>query len=233
MYRRPMCMKLKMPSFFLLLLFASMRISAQESIIAEIDHAKVAKLVALAKEYNVQRQILEATEKTAKTNVTMSSLSFLNGVSASYYYRQRGSAVISDLDPYLLNGFQLGVGISLASLISTPAQIRQSKRQLQIARLQTEDFERTLENNVKARYYNYILLSNELRNRTIEVQDVRAQYERIQSSFELGETDFETYTAARSMLAAANSALVNTEVGFLVAKDELEALIGVPIESVN
>lgn len=217
----------------LVLLLAALVGRAQESIIAEIDHAKVERLVALAKEHNVQRQILEVTEKSAKTGVTMSSLSFLNGVNASYFYRQRGSAVINDLDPYLLNGFQLGVGISLASLISTPAQIRQSKRQLQIARLQTEDYDRTLENEVKSKYYNYILLSNELKNRTIEVQDVRAQYERIQSSFELGETDFETYTAARSSLTAANSAMINTEVGFLVAKDELESLIGVPLESVN
>lgn len=217
----------------LVLFLLAFSVGAQESIIAEIDHAKVERMVALAMEHNVQRKILEVTEKSAKTGVTMSSLSFLNGVSASYFYRQRGSAVISDLDPYLLNGFQLGVGISLASLISTPAQIRQSKRQLQIARLQTDDFDRTLENEVKAKYYHYILLSNELRNRTIEVQDVRAQYERIQSSFELGETDFETYTAARSLLTAANSALINTEVGFLVAKDELESLIGVPLESVN
>lgn len=216
-----------------LLLVAMISTQAQESIIAEIDHAKLERIVALAMEHNAQRKILEVTEKSAKSNVTLSSLSFLNGVNASYFYRQRGRAVVSDLDPYLLNGFQLGVGVNLASLIAMPSQIRQSKRQLEVARLQTEDFNRTLANEVKAKYYNYILLSSELKNRTIEVQDVRAQFERIQSSFELGEMDLDTYTAARSSLTSANSALINTEVGFLVAKDELESLIGVPIESVN
>lgn len=225
-------MKSKISLLAWLLLSASSTTFAQESIIAEIDHAKVQRLVALAREHNTQRKILEVNERTAKTGVTMSSLSFLNGISASYYVRQRNSAVISDLDPYLLNGFQLGVGINLSSLISMPAQIRQSKRQLEIVRLQAEDFERTLEINVKSQYYNYILLSNELKNRTTEIQDVRAQFERIQSSFELGESDFETYTTARAALTAANSALISTEVSFLVAKDELEALIGVPIESV-
>lgn len=218
---------------FLVLCFVVFIAGAQESIIAEIDHTKVERIVALAMEHNAQRKILEVTERSAKTNVTMSSLSFLNGVNASYFYRQPGRAVVSDLDPYLLNGFQLGVGISLASLISTPAQIRQSKRQLEIAQLQTDDFDRSLTNEVKAKYYNYILVSNELKNRTIEVQDVRAQFERIQSSFELGESDFDTYAAARSSLTMANSALINTEVGFLIAKDELESLIGVPLESVN
>lgn len=232
--QRPMLMKLIKRSYITGLLWIAMTpTQAQESVIAEIDQARLERVVALAMDHNAQRKILGVTEKSAKSNVTMAGLSFLNGVNASYFYRQRGRAVVNDLDPYLLNGFQLGIGISLASLISTPAQIKQSKRQLEIARLQIDDFERSLANEVRAKYYNYILVSNELKNRTIEVQDVRAQFERIQSSFELGETDFDTYTAARSSLTMANSALINTEVGFLIAKDELEALIGVPIESVN
>lgn len=220
--------------FLVSVLVVSMLVSsAQESIIGEIDYAKLEKLIVLAKEHHPQRKILKVTEKIENTAVTMSSLTLLNGMSASYFYRPPGRAVISDLNPFFFNGFQFGIGVNLSSLVTTPMQVKQAKRQREIAQLQSEDYDRMLETMVKARYYSYIQLTSELKVRTQTAQDMKTMFERIQNSFELGEVDFDTYTSSRTSLSEANSAVIATEVGFMMAKDELESLIGVRLEDIN
>lgn len=206
---------------------------AQESIVNEIDYTKLEKLIELAKDYYPQRQILEISEQQAKTAIALSSLSYLNGISASYYYRERGRPVVNELNPYILNGFQIGVGVNLSSLITTPIQVRQARRNHKVAQLQSQEYDKVLENEVKAKYYNYIQLNNELKIRTQAVQDIKTLYGQVQSDFELGSVDFESYASARAAIAEASSAVIATEVSFMLAKDQLEALIGVSLEEVN
>lgn len=206
---------------------------AQESLIRTLDYAMLDKLIELAKTNYPKRKINQENEKVAKSTVTMEALSYLDLVNASYIYRPNNRPSINPINPYVYNGFQVGVGLNLGSFIARPFRIRQAKQQLKITRLENEDFDNILENDVKAKYYLYVQLTSELKNKTSAAQDAKSLFDRLQGQFELGELDLDTYSTARANVASTNSALIQTEVSYLMAKDALEELIGVKLEEVK
>lgn len=215
------------------LLCISFGIRAQESLIANLDHALLNRLVELAKENYPRRKISQVNEKVAGTAVNLEKLSYLDMFRANYIYRPGNRPTIDEDNPYVYNGLQFGVSLNLSSFLSKPFRVRQAKQQLKIARLESEDFDKVLENDVKAKYYLYIQWTNELKNRTAAAQDAKAMFDRLQSDFEQGQVDLDTYTTARADVSNTNSALIQTEVNYLMAKDALEELIGMKLEQLN
>lgn len=208
-------------------------LTAQESLIASLDYAKLNKLIELAKTNYPKRKVNEINEKMASSSVTMETLNYLDMFNAHYVYRPANRPSIDEYNPYVYNGFQFSVRFNISNLIAKPVNVRRAKQQLKIIRLQNEDFDLMLENDVKAKYYSYIQLTSELKNKTLAAQDSKSLFERLQGQFELGEIDLDTYAQARTDVANTNSALIQTEVSYLMAKDALEELIGVKLEEVK
>ncbi|WP_262247653.1 TolC family protein [Parapedobacter soli] len=224
-------MKYWIPIFFV---FAStVTLRAQESIISEINYPYLEKLIESARENNFRKKIFEASEVSSRASVTAAKASYLDMFNAAYYYRPNQRPSVNVDNPYLVNGFQLGVHLSLSTLIKTPGIVRQAKQQREISELERKEYEVTLENEVKSRYYNYVMLNNQLEISTQEVQDNKLILNQLQSKFELNEVDLETYNSAKSALAGSKSALMQTEVQFLTAKDALEEIIGVKLEDIT
>ncbi|MEC3879900.1 TolC family protein [Parapedobacter sp. 10938] len=206
---------------------------AQESVIDKIDYQYLEKLIQLAKENNIRKKIFEATEVSARASVTAAKASYLDMFQASYFYRPNNKPSVNVINPYLVNGFQLGVSLNLSTLVRTPGLVKQAKQQRFISELELREYEVDLENEVKSQYYNYLMLNNQLEINTQSVQDNQMILGQMQEQFELGEIDLETYNAAKSALAEAKSSLIRTEVEFLVAKDALEAVIGGPLAEIT
>jgi len=223
-------MKYWMSVFFAFICIA--HASAQESIISEINYQHLEKLIQLAKENNLRKKIFEATEVSAQAGVTAAKAAYLDMFHAAYFYRPNNRPSVNIDNPYLVNGFQLGVNLSLSTLVRTPGVVKQAKQLREISELERREYEATLENEVKSRYYAYIMLNNQLEINTQSAQDNQLMLNQMKGQFELGEIDLETYNTAKSALADSKSGLIQTEVEFLRAKDALEEIIGAKLQEI-
>lgn len=211
---------------FILTAMLSIRTSAQESLIDEINYTQLAEFIALARDNYPRSKIMALNERKAKSLVPLAALDVLNMVSASYYYRPEDKVAINPENPYVFNGIQYGVGVNLGSLIQMPFRIKEAKIDREIAKQERMDFDKTLVLDVKNRYYLYILQRKELKLRTQAAQDAQASADDISLRFERGEVEFDEYNSAKTALNSAISAKVQMEISYLFAKDQLEEIIG-------
>lgn len=211
--------------FFVSALF-TMKASAQETIIDEINYTQLEEFIALAKANYPKNKIVALNEKLAKGNIRTETLGFLDMFSASYYYRPNDKAAINPDNPYIFNGIQYGIGTSLGALVERPFRIKEAKLRHQIAIEVSLDYEKTLTQEVKNRYYTYILQLKELKLKTQAVQDAKGIADDVATRFQRGEIELEAYNSSKSNYNSAISTKIQTEVAYLTARDELESVIG-------
>lgn len=227
-------MKAKIVTIFLLVLSCTMlKSQAQESIIQEVNYNQLQRLIELAKENYPRKKVLEAQEKKAKSGVPLAQVSLLEPLNASYIYRPEDKSAIDVNNPYLYNGFQFGVNLNLGSFLQKPFQIKQAKADYEIAKLENQEYNLLLATEVKSRYYAYIQAKSELKIKTQASQDTKSLYDDLKLKFERGQVTHESYSTARNTYAEANSDKVEAEVNFLKARDSLEEMIGVKLDSLQ
>ncbi len=159
--------------------------SAQESILAEINYSTLEKYIQAAKENLIKRQILGLNAEKAKADIPITTLGYLDMVGASYFWRPQSKSAIDVNNPYIVNGFQLGINVSLGSLLQRPFLIKKAKIDYKIAQLEMKDYDRTLANEVKGRYYDYIQQLNQLKINSQVVQDGKNVAENLKYKFKL------------------------------------------------
>lgn len=218
-------------------MFISFNASAQESIIGDIDYNLLQKYIKAAKEYYPKRKIMQNQQTIAKTDVTISHLSYLDIFSASYFYRPDDQPAISapgiTNNPYIVNGIQYGININLGSFLTKPFNTKKAKSLYKVAQLQAEDFDIALETDVKKRYYTYIQMLNELKLKTQTAEDNKGVAESLRRRFEKGEIALDAYNGSRVLLAESTTSKIQTEVNYLVAKDALEEIIGAKLTDIK
>ena len=225
-------MKYLLISVFLGFTLFSQEVSAQATIIDEINYTQLEEFIELAKTNYPRRKIMALNEEVAKRNIVKESTSLLDMVNASYYYRPDEKKAINPQNPYIFNGIQYGVNVTVGMLVSYPFRIKEAKINHQIAIQESLDYDKTLILEVKSRYYNYILQSKELKLSTQAAQDAQAVADDVSLRFERGEVEIEAYNTAKSNLNTANSAKIQLEMTYLFAKDQLEEMIGVKLTEI-
>ncbi|GGC30065.1 hypothetical protein GCM10011386_22620 [Parapedobacter defluvii] len=213
----------------LLLFLLGKTTNAQESVIEEINYEQLQEYIRLAKVNYPRKKIFEAQEASAKSQVPMAKLSYLEMFNASYFYRPNNRTVINTVNPFVFNGFQFGASVNLGSFFQKPFQVKQAKQQYKVAKLENEEYEVTLENEVKSRYYDFIKVRNELKIRVQDSQDAKTALSDMQFKYERGEVEFDVYAQARTSMSTAMSVQLASEVAFLKAKDALEEIIGISL----
>lgn len=210
-----------------------LNVSAQESIIDEIDYVFLEKLILIAKESNPQKKILEIQEKRSKSMVSAAKISYLDVLSVSYFYRPEDRYAYNPENPFVFNGFQLGVNLSPGTFFQKPSEIKQAKAEYEVAALENKRYEITLETEVKSRYYNYIFGLQQLKMRTSEAQDAKLSLESLRTRYESGEAELEEYNRVKQAGTQADLILAQSEIDYLKAKDALEEIIGRKINDVD
>jgi len=168
----------------------------------------------------------------------MSKLSYLDLFSASYFYRPDQNTVITTpgsttANPYSVNGFQFGVNLNLGSFLQKPYMVKRAKAEYKVAKLEAQEYEATLENDVKRRYYTYIREITQLKINTQSVQDNQNVADNLKNKFTKGEITLDTYNQSRINLANANTSKIDSEVNLLLAKDQLEEIIGQKLSEIK
>ena len=205
----------------------------QQSIVSQINYNQLEIYIQSAKDNYPRRQIMALNTEVAAADVPAAKVSLLDIFNASYIYRPNGAIAINAGNPFLVNGFQFGVNMSLGSFLQKPFQIKQAKSEHKIAQLEQQEYDAILANEVKNRYYEYILQLNELKLKTQSAQDNKTVSDDMRYKFEKGEISLQAYNSSRIGASGADSSRIQSEIEFLKAKDALEDIIGKKLEQVK
>ncbi|MEJ7778853.1 MAG: TolC family protein [Daejeonella sp.] len=205
----------------------------QQSIVSQINYTQLEKYIQSAKDNYPRRQIMALNTEVVKTDVPAAKLSYLDIFNASYIYRPNDGTAFSQTNPFVVNGFQFGVNMNIGTFIQKPYQIRKAQSELKIAQLEEKEYDAILTNEVKSRYYAYILQLNELKLKTQSAQDNKTVADDMRYKFEKGEITLQAYNTSRISSTGTDSSRIQAEIDFLKAKDALEEIIGRKLEQVN
>lgn len=215
------------------LMLLSVNSYAQETIIPDIKYADLEKYIDLAKQNYPRKKMFETRTEGIKTAVTIASLSYLDMFNGSYFYRPQGKTAIDPLNPYVVNGFQFGINVSLGDLLTKPFNIKKAKSDYKIAQLEEQEYNTQLTIEVKKRYYDYIQSINLLKLNAQMASDNKGVAESLRGKFEKGEITLDTYNQSRIMQFSSIQAKITAEATFLKAKDSLEEIIGMKLTDVK
>jgi outer membrane protein TolC len=219
---------------FVLSIGVSQFVAAQQSILPDISETYVDKLIAVAKVNYPRVRQNEAKIKEARANVGKADISYLDEFSLSYVYQPKTTIVLNGVSiPSQFNGFQAGVFFNLGSFLEKPFAVRQAKEQLIEASADQDEYFLTLANDVKKRYYTYIQTLATLRLQTQATLNAENAFSDIKHKFEKGEQTFENYSSAQNNLTNSYQSKITAETNMLIAKADLEELLGEKIEDVK
>jgi len=216
-----------------ILLLVTFKGYAQESILKDINYSDLEKYIDLARVNFPQMKIAEAKKEIVKTGIPIAQASYLDILNGSYFYRPEKKSVLDPVNPYNVNGFQLGVNVNVGNLLQKPFQVRRAKADYKIAALEAQQNDKFVEMEVKRRYYDYIQQISQLKIATKIAQDNKGVSESLRNKFERGEITLDTYNQSRLSQSASESDKVATEINYLKAKDLLEEIIGVKLSDVK
>jgi len=210
----------------IILLLPSTYTFAQESVLSNISTAEIEQYIALAKQNYAKRKVKQAMTESVKTGISAAQASYFDIFNVSYIYRPENKAVIDPLNPYNINGFQLGININIGSLIQKPFIVKKAKAEYKVAQLEALDFDNELMLEVKKRYYDYIEQKTQLKIITQSALDSKGVAESLRDKFEKGSITLDVYNESRITQSEATTIKIQTEITYLKAKDLLEEIIG-------
>ena len=207
----------------------SYEVHAQESMLGDINNADVENYITLAKQNYAKRKVFQAQAESAKTGIPFAKASYFDILNASYIYRPEGKTAVDPINPYNVNGIQLGVNINLGALMQKPYTVRKAKADYKVAQLEALDFDNQLIVEVKKRYYDYIEQKAQLKIATQSAFDSKGVAESLRDKFEKGTISLDVYNQSRITQANSSTFKIQVESTYLKAKDLLEEIIGVKI----
>lgn len=216
-----------------ILLFVTAKSYAQESILKDINYSDLQKYIDLAKLNFPQMKIAEAKKELVKTGIPIAQASYLDILNGSYFYRPENKSVLDPVNPYNFNGFQLGVNLNLGNFLQKPFEVKKAKAEYKLAVLEAQQSDKTIEIEVKKRYYDYIQQISQLKIATKIAQDNKGVSESLRNKFEKGEITLDAYNQSRIGQSTSESEKIATEVNYLKAKDLLEEIIGVKLSDIK
>ncbi|HMG84020.1 MAG TPA: TolC family protein [Ferruginibacter sp.] len=207
--------------------------NTQESIVTDLSYTYLDTLVSLAKKNYPQTRIAALQTKEAKTNIGKTNVSWLDAFTLSYYYIPGNNNALNPNNTYFFNGYQVGINFNIGTLLEKPFNNKEAKEQYKIAQDNQQEYDLTIEAEVKKRYFTYIQQQALLRLRTKSTSDAAIVASTLQHKFETGGASYIDYTRAVSAETDQNQYLIAAQSDALIAKASLEEIIGVKLENIH
>jgi outer membrane protein TolC len=205
---------------------------AQESMINDINLGYLQQLIDTAKKYYPKAKILQTQTAIARTTYHQQETSWLDIITPSYIYNA-GNASLNLVTPNLFNGYQIAFTLNLGTIVAKPFLIHNAKQAVKVAQLQQDDYNVTLEAQVKRYYYAYMFAKANLRVLNKSVQDAQVNLAQIKHKFESGETTLTEYNSALTASYAQSSSKISGELAVFNAKVNLEEFVGRRLEDIK
>lgn len=213
-----------------LLLTVSTMAFSQESLMKEMDTALLRKLIDTAKLYYPKVKTFNHTVNIAEEGVKKAKLSWYDLLTYSFSYSPSNATTI--VSP-TLSGMQFGLYFNIGNLLVKPHNIKQAKSELEIAKLNKQEYNLAIEAEVKSRYYRYIQQLTVLKLQRETLLDIDALHKQAKYRFERGEETLENYTKAIVELNGQRQTILSAEGFVLIAKSTLEEIIGKKLEDIH
>lgn len=218
--------------FFILLLSLNTA-EAQESMVADISYTYLDKLITIAKQNYPEVQIKKHQVAIAKNNMVKTAVGWFDVFNFSYYYRPADKSVVNPVNPYIFNGYQLGVSINIGTLVQKPFTSREAKEQYKISQFQEQQYNLSIESEVRKRYFTYLEQRALLKLRTKSTSDAENLGAMQKNKFEKGEIGFDDYNKAILLATEQNQFKIQAESGTFIAKASLEEILGNTLENIK
>lgn len=203
---------------------------SQDSMMPEVSYVFLEKLIATAKDNYPRINANKARIDIAKNNVTKEQLSWLDAFSVNYLYAPDNTQNIGN--PFIFNGYQASVSVNLGSLIQKPGNVKHAKLEQKIAQYDQQEYNLSIESEVKRRYFAYLQQSNALKLQSKLVADLQNMGREMKSRYEKSEISFELFSQSQTTLTAALQNKIVIESNYLSAKALLEELLTKKIEEI-
>ena len=226
-----MSSKLRLFCLTLFILTSASNIYAQETIFTDLSYPYLEKLIAAAKKNYPEAKVRQNQVNIARSSFHQASFGWLDAFSASYIYSPQSSINITQ--PTIFKGYQLVATVSLGSLFERPYTVHNARESLKIAELEQQEYNLTIEAQVKRFYFAYIEAQSDLRNKVNAVLDATTAVRQLKYSYEKGETPYLTYNQALTNLYNQNAFRLQAELALFTAKTNLEEYLGDKLESIK
>ncbi len=211
--------------------------SAQESILPNISDTFIEKLIASAKLHYPKAKTYEDRVNIAHINIQKARQDWFNIFSLNYLYSPAqsggGSLVVTGGGQSFLGGYSVGFSTSIGNVLQKPGQVKIAKQELDIAKLNEEEYLLNIAAIVKQRYYIYVQQQSLVNWSTRNVESSDSIYQESKHKFEKGEVPFDTYNSTYQAYASTVQAKIQSETQLLIAKSNLEEIIGSKLEDIK
>jgi len=223
--------KFKLFCLTLFILTSVSNLYAQETIFTDLSYPYLEKLIAAAKKNYPEVKVRQNQVNIARSSFHQASWGWLDAFSASYIYSPHNSVNLAT--PTVFTGVQLVATASLGSLFERPYAVHNARETLKIAELEQEEYNLTVEANIKRFYFAYITAQADLRSKVNAVLDATTAVKQLKYTYEKGETQYTVYNQALTNLYNQNSYRLQAELAVFNAKTNLEELLGDKLENIK
>ena len=123
--------------------------------------------------------------------------------------------------------------VSLGSLFERPYTIHNARENVKVAELEQQEYNLTIEAQVKRFYFAYIEAQADLRNKVNAVLDAGTAVKQLKYSYDKGEITYIIYNQALTNQYNQSAYRLQAELAVFTAKTNLEELLGDKLESIK
>jgi len=230
----------KLRLFLLLIFFSSANslVFAQQTIMNDISEDYIARLVAHAEENYPQVKSNQNRINIAQSNIGKAKVSYLDAFTFSYIYQPQGINTLGNVSGNTsnynyFNGIQAGIFFNLGSFLEKPYAVKEARQELEIANNDQNQYYLTISSQVKKRYYTYLQDIATLKLAAQACIDNENIANDMKHKFQKGEETFDNYTKSQGTLNTSYQAKIQAETALLIAKSDLEELLGDKLENIK
>lgn len=214
-----------------LLLLAGATAGAQESMMQNVDYAFLDKLIFLAKQNYPQMHKYEHKLAQANYGVKKAQLGWFEALTFSYTYGNNGQTATGTNGGTIT--YQPGLFLNLGVLMERIPTIKMAREDLAIAKEDMAQYNLSIEAAVRTRYILYVQKQSILTLRTMSSNDAENAQKQVKYKFEKGEETFDNYSKSLVMFSVSTQNKIEAEGAALIAKSDLEEMIGMKLEDVK
>jgi len=224
---------LKKSPFLLLAVavFFCTTVSAQETMMQDVSQTYLQKLVDTAKKYYPRMRLQQKRVENAEADLKKAKLGWLDAASFSYLYSPNNTTTL--VNPSFLNGYQVGLVLNVGTLLQKPYNIKHAKGDLAITKAEQDEYNLNITAMVKQRYYLYVQSKILLQIKMQAIMEVEGTVQQVKYRFEKGEESLENYNKYMMTYDDRLQAKIEAEASMLIAKSNLEELLGINLEQVQ
>ncbi len=217
--------------FIFCLLFLSSIVNAQPTLRNEISYEFLDKLIEKAKENYPKVKMYDSKIQFGEFGVKRAKLSYFDAISFSYLLNP--SQIAASVNPNVFNSYQFGFFFNIGTLLQKPMLIKQYKSELEALNLDKDTYLRSLETEVKTRYYSYVQSIVLYKIKQNALLDSEGALEDMRHKFERGEVELNSLNDATNAYSDLLQVNITAETNVLIAKTGLEELVGQNIDDLK